>query len=176
MKKYSKLSKAPIVEAVFDIRSRVSKKSDPDTLKKAAGSLQAIYPKLRKQVIHTQQFKFQSGKREITSTDALQGYRVEKEDKTQIVQLRRDGFTLNRLRPYTSFDELWPEDLRCWLVYADATKPSEITRVALRTINRIELEGGLAQLAKSFRTPLGTPIAGLRTERISPSLVASWRV
>jgi uncharacterized protein (TIGR04255 family) len=161
MKMYPELSKAPIVEAVFDIRCRLPKESGPELLKKAADILRGDYPKLRGQVIHTQQFKFQSGKREMTSTDALQGYRVEKEDKTQIVQLRRDGFALNRLRPYMCFDELWPEVLRCWRTYADATKPTELTRVALRTINRIELEGGLAQLGGAFQIPLETPIAGL---------------
>jgi uncharacterized protein (TIGR04255 family) len=161
MNRYPKLSKAPIVEAVFDIRCRLPKECSADVLKKAADILRADYPKLRQQMVHAHQFKVQAGKRQITSTEALQGYRVEKEDKTQIVQLRRDGFTLNKLRPYTSFDELWPEVLRCWQVYEEATKPTEVTRLALRTINRIEMEGGLAQLAQAFQIPLGAPVAGM---------------
>jgi len=161
MNTYPKLSKPPIVEAVFDIRCRLPKDCGPDVLKKVAAALQADYPTLRKQVIHTQQIKFQAGKREMTATDALQGYRVEKEDKTQIVQLLHDRFTLNRLRPYTSFDELWPEVLRCWQVYAKATKPMEIARLALRTINRIELEAGISQLEEAFQISLETPVRGL---------------
>jgi uncharacterized protein (TIGR04255 family) len=161
MNAYPKLSKAPIVEAVFDIRCKLPKESGLDVVKKAADILQADYPKLRRQVVHAHQFKMQAGKREMTSTEMQQGFRVEKEDKTQIVQLRRDGFSLNRLRPYSSFDELWPEVVRCWGVYAEATKPTEVTRLALRTINRIEIEGGLVQLAEGFQIPLGAPVAGL---------------
>jgi uncharacterized protein (TIGR04255 family) len=161
MSAYPKLSKAPIVEAVFDIRCRLPKDSGLDVLKGTADRLQADYQKLRRQVVQAHLFKIQAGTREMRSTETPQGYRVEKEDRTQMVQLRRDGFTLNRLRPYTSFDELWPEVLRCWQIYAEATKPTEVTRLALRTINRIELEAGLVQVAEAFRIPLETRVVGM---------------
>jgi uncharacterized protein (TIGR04255 family) len=162
MNKYPKLLKAPIVEAVFDIRCRLPKECGPDVMKKAVEILRADYPKLGKQVVHTEQLKMEAGKQpEFTASERLLGFRIEKEDKTQIVQLRCDGFTLNRLRPYTSFDELWPEVLRCWQSYAEVTKPTEVTRLALRTINRIELERGLPQLGEAFQIPVGAPIAGM---------------
>lgn len=159
MNAYPKLSKAPIVEAVFDIRCRLPKESGPDAVKKAAEMLRADYPKLR--MIHTQQFKLQVGGQPKITSQAFAGFRVENENRSQVVQLGRDRFTLNRLRPYTSFDELWPEFRRCWLLYAETTKPTEVTRLALRTINRIELEGGLSQLQEAFQIFLGTPVSGI---------------
>jgi uncharacterized protein (TIGR04255 family) len=58
-------------------------------------------------------------------------------DDREIAQFRVDGFTLNRLAPYTSWAELMPRALRLFESYLDIARPQAITRVATRYINRL---------------------------------------
>ncbi len=60
-------------------------------------------------------------------------------DKLQIVQARLDGFTFSRLTPYETWERLRDEARRLWAVYAQLVQPVEVTRVAVRYINRLEL-------------------------------------
>jgi uncharacterized protein (TIGR04255 family) len=50
-----------------------------------------------------------------------------------------DGFTFNRLKPYTSWEHILPEALRLWEVYVGLANPQGITRLALRYINHLNL-------------------------------------
>ncbi len=75
------------------------------------------------------------------------------QDEKQIVQFRIDGFTLNRIRPYTNWKELFPEALRLWKYYLDFTSVDHVPRVAVRHINRIDLPLPV----KDFRDHLTVP-------------------
>ncbi len=43
-------------------------------------------------------------------------------DRLNVAQFRRDGFTFNRLRPYTKWEEIRPEALRLWQLYTAKAK------------------------------------------------------
>ncbi len=162
-KPYPHLPNAPIVEAVFDIRCRLPEGCESSAIETAVQKLKSDYPVARKQLVQANEFKGELGKKtELKSIKGLRGVQIEKQDKKQIVQMQRDGFSLNRLRPYTSFDELMPEVMRCWQIYAEATKPAELTRIALRTINRIELPMGFAQAREAFQIALETTFPDLK--------------
>ena len=60
-------------------------------------------------------------------------------DRLNVVQFRVDGFTYNRLRPYTSWDELQPEVLRLWGLFQQAARPETCSRITARYINRIDV-------------------------------------
>jgi uncharacterized protein (TIGR04255 family) len=72
----------------------------------------------------------------------LQGYVFKTSDEKTIAQFRVDGFTFNRLRPYTSWEELFPQALDLWYLYSRVSGPEVITRLAVRYINRITLPAG----------------------------------
>jgi len=63
-------------------------------------------------------------------------------DGLDLVQFRIDGFTYNRLNPYTSWDEIFSKALELWELYVGKAKPLFVTRLALRYINHIEISGG----------------------------------
>lgn len=89
---------------------------------------------------------------------ALQHFNKE---KNQLVQVRADGYTFNRLQPYTSLDALLPEIERTWALYRDLASPIKVTALRLRYINRIDLpfDGGRVEIDDYFtigpRTPAG---------------------
>lgn len=63
------------------------------------------------------------------------------QDGKEIVQLRRNGFSFSRLNPYTSWEEVFTEAWRLWELYAQTAKPLEVSRLAVRYINRLLLPG-----------------------------------
>lgn len=44
-------------------------------------------------------------------------------DELTIAQFRPDGFTVNRLRPYTGWSAILPEVLELWDIYVRVAKP-----------------------------------------------------
>ena len=135
------LRKAPIVEAVVDFRVALAPDFSPEDLRAAKERLSRHYPKVSEKKRFSEQVEFVVGKGASHQTQDLGmlGLFLKSEDEKTIAQFRVDGFTLNRLKPYTSWKKLGPEALRLWAVYAALTKPRVITRVALRYINHMAL-------------------------------------
>ena len=55
------------------------------------------------------------------------------------MQFRINGFTFNRLKPYTSWGDILPQVKDLWSLYIDIASPESITRIAVRYINNIEI-------------------------------------
>lgn len=87
----------------------------------------------------------------------LQGYFFKSPDDKLIAQFRVDGFTLNRLEPYTSWKELLPIAMELWQLYCKVASPEAAIRVALRYINRISLPSDLSDLALYLRSAPSVP-------------------
>jgi uncharacterized protein (TIGR04255 family) len=70
------------------------------------------------------------------------------------VQVRVQGYSFNRLAPYTSLDDYLPEIERTWRLFIAVASPLEVRRVRLRYINRILLPTADEQvdLDRYFRT------------------------
>jgi uncharacterized protein (TIGR04255 family) len=51
--------------------------------------------------------------------------------------VRAQGFSFNRLAPYTSLDDYLPEIERTWRLYVDLVSPVQVRVIRLRYINRI---------------------------------------
>ena len=55
------------------------------------------------------------------------------------MQVRAQGFSFNRLAPYSGLDDYLPEIERTWSLYVDLASPVQIRAIRLRYINRILL-------------------------------------
>jgi len=139
MAKERHLSRAPIVEAVFDVRAKTLTGFDVEKFSEAHGEVAAEYP--QKEAMNQFEFgvRHRPGKtpeQHFTELGDL-GYRFTSEDKLQIVQFRSDGFTFSRLAPYTKWDHVFQEASRLWKIYERITPLEEATRIAVRYINRL---------------------------------------
>ena len=120
------LAHPPIVEAVVDIDCDMPVGFDLSGLEiRARERFSKDYPEV--------QTKFGQ---ENSGIDALLFL---KEDARQVIQVRRGGFSFNRLSPYTSLDHYLPEIERMWQRFVELTSPVQIQRIVLRYINRIFL-------------------------------------
>ena len=61
------------------------------------------------------------------------------EREREMIQLRVDGFTFNRLKPYTSWEKIFPRAYRFWKKYLDCVEPVGVTRLATRYINALDV-------------------------------------
>jgi len=82
------------------------------------------------------------------------------------VQFRRDGFSFSRLAPYTTWEDVSQKTVGFWKLYYETAEPIEVTRLAVRTINRIALLEGVLELGSYLTAPPAIP-AGLPNRLLS---------
>lgn len=136
-----KLLHTPIVEAVLDVDCDMSPAFDLAALEKASReAFQDRYPKFRTQFLEEHQIEQKADQpTQFSARRRLQAFQFLQEDEKQLVQVRMQGFSFNRLAPYTSLDDYLPEIERAWGLFASITSPVQIRVVRLRYINRILL-------------------------------------
>src|SRR6266542_3397076 len=136
---YPHLGKAPIVEAVIDFRVKLSADFKLEVFHPLRTHLAEEYPGFEEQQIIEQIIKQEPGQGPEFSTrlSGIHGHRLISKDGKNVVQLRRDGFTFSRLNPYTNWDEVFAEAWRLWVLYVEASEPLEVSRIAVRYINRM---------------------------------------
>ena len=135
-----KLRNPPIVEAVIDVDCDLPAGFDLAGLETAArAQFEPRYPK--SQTLFSQEHLIQAAAQgaspKLTSRLSVQAFQYRQEDGKQLVQVRAQGFSFNRLAPYTGLDEYLPEIERTWRIYVDLVSPIQIRGVRLRYINRI---------------------------------------
>jgi len=136
-----KLLNPPIVEAVLDVDCDLPPGLDLAALEvPSKGRFGDAYPKFQTQL--TQELKIEAqpdAPPNMSSRVAVQSLQFRQEDEKQIVQVRAQGFSFNRLAPYTGLDDYLPEIERTWRLYVDLVSPVQIRVIRLRYINRILL-------------------------------------
>ncbi len=136
-----KLPNNPIVEAVLDIDCDMPPKFNLATLEGAAiASFSGTYPKFRQQFTQELQIEAKAdAPPQVVNRHGIQGFQFRQEDEKQLVQVRAQGFSFNRLAPYSGLDDYLPEIERTWRQFVELTSPVQIRLVRLRYINRILL-------------------------------------
>jgi uncharacterized protein (TIGR04255 family) len=107
------------------------------------------YPKRRTQFIQECKIEMKPDVPvSMSARPAIQAFQFAQEDERQLVQVRAEGFSFNRLSPYTSLDDYLPEIERTWRLYVDLVSPVQIRLIRLRYINRIlvPLTAGMVDL------------------------------
>jgi uncharacterized protein (TIGR04255 family) len=132
------LSHAPITEALVDFRAApTTALEEPRILDRLKSALADRYPK------HSERRAFELEIRtghaaEPKRTDkGFHGHFFESGDGRDIAQFRVDGFTHNRLAPYTEWETVTSEALRLWAIYVDVAHPLSVSRVGVRYINMV---------------------------------------
>lgn len=136
-----RLPRAPIIEAVLDIDCDLPPMLDLSGIQGAAFEVfKDRYPKFRQEFIQ-QHVLTQAGDAapELRVNEGLGALQFVTEDEKQLVQFRPNGFSFNRLAPYTSLDDYLPEIEASWHTFLKLAKPVQIRKLGIRMINRILL-------------------------------------
>lgn len=138
---WPRLSKAPIVEGLIDIRVERSSSATISALKAACDELAAEFSSRQEMHTFVAQLNFSPdpSASTLTTDDTPGGIILRSTDEKWVVQFRLDGFTVSRLQPYYTWDELKEKAMTLWAKYSLAAKPMKVIRIASRFINRVQL-------------------------------------
>ena len=151
--------RAPITEALIDIRIEIPDGVTLAALEGLHDHVQKIYPGKAKHGSVRGQFSV-GEEVAASATQKDMGFVFRSADGTQIFQARLDGFTFSRLRPYGNWMGLRDEARRLWEIYRGAVPSPKIKRVAVRYINQVDIPSTSVDYKDYFRT----------TPEVSPDL------
>lgn len=134
--------KAPIQEAIFDIKVGSVENTDIKSYELLKNTELKELSEVHKQYVFSGRLKFNIEKIDVKAEKnekKLIGVVFSNKDSNIKVQFRKDGFTLNMLRPYSTWEEFSSLAFKYWSFYKSHVKPKNFKRIALRYINRIEI-------------------------------------
>ena len=137
------LPNAPISEALIDIRVVYPDEVDVNLFGSIPSNIASLFP--TKKAIKSLVAGFRLNMEEASTQsldESIVGYRYESEDTTKVVQMRKDGFTFSKLKPYENWEALCREAKELFNVYLEIAEPSSISRVAVRYINHLNVPFG----------------------------------
>lgn len=140
MPNYPHLSKAPIAEAVVEVRVRMSRPVPPASFEVFRSRLKDRFPKSQNIHFVASHLRFDSDeqvKNDVSTT--LLGVRLDAVDGKWVVQAKSDGFAVSCLAPYESWDSLIGTLRDLWPVYLEVFQPQAVLRLGARYINRVPL-------------------------------------
>ncbi len=131
-------SRAPITEAIIDLKTTFPDEISLDTLKSIYEFIKDRFPS--QELIRTGEIVLQPGTTDlVNASEHVTGFLYRSEDKSRAFQATLNGFTFNRLPPYTSWEEFSSEAKFLWEIYTKVCKPKAVIRAAIRFVNRLEL-------------------------------------
>lgn len=147
------LRRAPITEATIDIQVTLPPDVDLAQLGAFRRGLEQRFPLVENRMRIAARLQMHKGAApEITSHGPTpDGLLMRSEDEALVVQARLDGFSLNKLVPYSKWDVLRGQAEELWSRYVGVARPVAVKRLAVRYINRIELQPGV-DFRESIRT------------------------
>jgi len=158
MAEFKYLPNAPITEALIDIRAKLPSNFNVHAFKELHEDVLKDFPLMETQKEFSADFKLEKDKPSIqTKSEGVRGYIYKSQDKKNIVQFRRDGFTFNRLKPYTNWGDIIDKANKLWPIYTKHSNPIKITRIATRYINKINLPHTTQDFSIYMTSPPNNP-------------------
>ncbi len=140
MVEYTIFPRAPITEALLDIRVELRKPFALSNLEQLHEKIRDRFPEKQQRIAFQANIKLApDGPAAAIPMSQPDGYLFRSLAMNKIVQARIDGFTFNKLKPYENWQVFKSEAQELWNLYYQLARPLKITRLALRYINRIDL-------------------------------------
>ena len=145
--------KAPITEAIIDIQVRTAEAVSLSKLAELQDREGGAYPNRKAMFMASVMLEAPEDDEPKAKTSREErGCAFIGADGHYVWQARRDGFTLARLKPYEKWQLFRAEAERLWRLTRETIQPVEITRVAVRYINRLELPLPIGDFKDYLRT------------------------
>ena len=156
---------APIAEAVINWVARAGNPVLPDKLQRELAARLPDYSQCQPQRELEIEAHLDADGATQSHRDSWHGFRLTSSDKGYIAQFNRDGMIFSRLPTYESWAIFAAEARRLWAIFVELAAPSEVQRLGVRFINRIELietSDAARYLARTHNClePLGLPKSG----------------
>ena len=130
---------APITEALIDIRVELAPQLRFEDLQAFRKHLGSDYPREETRALAEGMFQF-GPQVQASAKQKPWGIVYFNASNNQVLQVRLDGFTFSRLKPYEDFEHLRDEARRLWDIYRELVRPERVTRLAVRYINQFNIK------------------------------------
>jgi uncharacterized protein (TIGR04255 family) len=87
-----------------------------------------------------------------TTTPIKVGFEFRNAASDKVIQAQLDGWSFSKLAPYESWEVFRDEGRELWTKYRELVQPKQISRMALRYINRLDLPLPFDDFKKFLRT------------------------
>lgn len=134
------LTRAPITEGLIDFRVHTEGVAAAD-IEKAVAASSLDYKVVGPLLAGTLDFSLSADNSSPPPAQKMRptGVRLHSTDEKYVALLTVEGFTVSRLAPYLTWEQLVQEARRLWPVYVAAVSPRSINRAAVRFINDLRL-------------------------------------
>ena len=149
------LKNAPIMEALLDIQVLLPADTDLAVLASVQDRVRDRYPnRQERQHWHINAIPMSGGQPEVSQSGGPIGYAFLPPNVCQdrTFQSRLDGFTFSKLKPYETWSKFQSEAKELWGIYAEVSRPTEVRRLALRTVNSLNLPVPFAEFKEYLLT------------------------
>lgn len=144
---------APIVEAVFDVFTTLQSDFDLKKLESFHSKIKDRFPEKNESITIKNSIGFKDGQPITPSAEKFtRGYVYQDKVNARAVQARIDGFTFNKLKPYSSFESFIQDAKPLWELYKEVLGSLRINRISFRYINTIALPSPVNDLKEYFLT------------------------
>jgi uncharacterized protein (TIGR04255 family) len=131
--------RAPISEALIDIRVTARDDLDPSDLKLFSERWPGRFPNCQLQLQSEIKVDAADGTMALESNSGTLGYAFINSENDKVAQVQAGGFSFSKLTPYQGWNQLLTEFQELWEAYLELSHPPSISRLGLRFINRIPL-------------------------------------
>jgi uncharacterized protein (TIGR04255 family) len=144
-------TRAPIAEAIIDIRVANPGEVALSAVTEGAETLKEEFPS--RLPIQQLQMGFLAdannpGSSSFTNNQELLGWRLVSKDQDRILQLQRIGFSYSHLPPYSDWESFSSEARRYWSTFRKALGAGNVSRIAVRVINKIPVPKAQVDISK----------------------------
>ncbi len=153
-KSYPHLVNAPIIEAVVDIQVKLPSHISVEDLHQSYRFVNDKFPNKKEIFEISAELKIEKGQPQpIVNKSKPTGYFYKSTDNSKLIQYRLNGFSYNKLKPYTSWNDIYNEAKIYWELYRNQFNPEHITRIAVRYINYLNLPLPISDYGIYLKTP-----------------------
>jgi uncharacterized protein (TIGR04255 family) len=139
MSKFETFPNAPITEALLDIQFSLPTGSEGG-LQSFEKILEGQFPERQERLEMEQSFKLGPQNVEfLSNSKKTNGFLRISKEKGKLVQIRREGFSFHKLKKYKDWPSLSGEAKTLWMKFCEHVEPTNVNRVGIRYINRIEI-------------------------------------
>ncbi len=158
---YPTLPHAPITEALVDVRIQPREGITADNFKTLPQAVEGQFPAGQRIEALEARLGFDDGGQPLATVQQQQhlGFIFRNAERADAVQFRIDGFTYNKLSPYTNWDDIYPRAMALWEAYVQIARPVQVARLAVRYINKIKLMLPITDMADFLKMPPTLPPA-----------------
>jgi uncharacterized protein (TIGR04255 family) len=140
---------APIVEAIIDLRAALPDDAGLRSFTSFSESLRDQFSTVQEINAVVMAFrKEEHSEGQFNSRQEKVGLRLDNARGDRVLQVQRSGFTYSHMAPYSDWVTFREEAKALWARYIQTNGISQVTRLAVRVINKVKLPTSIAELSR----------------------------